>query len=59
MRKTHTRFEQVPVELAEKILKLQHRVPKRESDWKLEVGKTRRMRRGSHGRSRKVQVSTS
>lgn len=58
MRCTHTRFEQVPVEIAEKVLELQHRFAKRDDTWKLVVRKSRRTLGGLRARLKKAQVST-
>jgi hypothetical protein len=57
MRNTRTRFEQVPVEVAEKALELQHRFAKRDGGRKLVVRKSRRTHRGLRGRFKKAQVS--
>jgi len=62
MRNTHTRFEQVPVEIAEKVLELQHRfakrLAKRDDSGKLMVRKSRRTHGRLRARFEKVQVST-
>jgi hypothetical protein len=59
MRETHTRFEQIPIAIAEKVLKLQQHFAKRDGSWKLVVRKSNRTRRGLRMRSGKARVSLS
>jgi hypothetical protein len=56
MRKTYIHFEQVPVEVAEKILGQESSPAKRGSNPKLVVKKSRRTAKGLHAVPKKVEV---
>lgn len=58
MPKTYTHFEQVPVEVAEKILEQQNSPAKRGGNRKLAVRKSRRDANGPHAVTNKVEVLT-
>jgi hypothetical protein len=57
MRKTYTRFEQVPVAVVEKILQLQESLAKRNGNRKLLVRKSKRGASGPGAVPEKVEVS--
>jgi hypothetical protein len=56
MRKTDTHFEQVPVEVAEKILEQQSILAKRDGKRKLMIRKSRRVASGASTLPKKVEV---
>jgi hypothetical protein len=56
MRKTFTHFEQVPVEVVEKILKQQNSLAKRDGNRKLVVRKSKRAAGGASTLTRKLEV---
>jgi hypothetical protein len=56
MRKTYTHFEQVPVEVAEKILEQQNAAAKREGNRKRSVKKSGRALSGPLTLPRKIEV---
>jgi hypothetical protein len=56
MRKTHPRFEKVPVAVVEKILQQQESSAKRNGNRKLAVKKSGKARSGPRAQSRKVEV---
>ena len=56
MRKTFTHFEQVPVEVAEKILEQQNSLAKRDGNRKVVVRKSGRTANGPHVLPKKVEV---
>jgi hypothetical protein len=56
MRKTYTRFERVPVEVAEKILEQQNIAAKRDGDRKCVVKKSERTANGLHAVPEKAEV---
>ena len=58
MRKTYTHFEQVPVEVAEKILERQSSPAKRNGNRKLVVKKSARGAKGPHAVSKKEEALT-
>jgi len=58
MRKTHTHFEQIPVEVAEKILEEQSSPAKRDGNRKLVVRKSGRDANGPHAVPKKVEGLT-
>lgn len=59
MRKTILHYEIVPVEVAEKVLKLQSSPAKRSGKRKLVVKKSGRAANGRHAAPKKVEVLTS
>jgi hypothetical protein len=56
MRKIFTHFEQVPVEVAEKILEQQNSLAKRDGNRKVVVRKSGRAANGLHLVAKKVKV---
>jgi hypothetical protein len=56
MRKTFTHFEQVPVEVVEKILEQQTSLAKRDGNRKLAVRKSKRAASGPGTSHKKVEV---
>ena len=56
MRKTYTHFEQVPVEVAEKILEQESILAKRGGKRKLVIGKSKRAASGASTLPKKVEV---
>ncbi len=58
MRKIQLHFEQIPIEVAEKILEEQNLSAKPEDDRKLVIRKWVRTASGRHTRSKKLEVST-
>jgi hypothetical protein len=56
MRKTRTRFEQIPVAVVEKILQMQESLAKRNGNRKLVVKKSERAANESHAAPEKVEV---
>ena len=56
MRKTYTRFEQIPVAVVEKILKMRESLAKRNGNRKLVVKKSGRAANESHAAPEKVEV---
>jgi hypothetical protein len=56
MRNTHIHFEQVPIEVVEKILEQQNPSAKRNGNRKLVVKKSGKMPGGPHTPGKKVEV---
>jgi hypothetical protein len=56
MRKTYTRFEQVPVTVVEKIIQLQESMAKHDGNRKPAVRKSGRAANGRHAAPKKVEV---
>jgi hypothetical protein len=56
MRKTYSRFEQIPVAVVEKILQIQKSLAKRNGNRKLVVKKSGRAANESHAAPEKVEV---
>jgi hypothetical protein len=56
MRKTYTRFEQIPVAVVEKIIQLQESLAKRNGNHNLVVKKSGRAAKKSHAAPKKVEV---
>jgi hypothetical protein len=59
MRKTHSRFEKVPVAVVEKILQQQESLAKRNGNRKLAVKKSGKARSGPRAQPRKREVLVS